>query len=245
MNVTIKGKSALVSGANRGIGKAITEALLDNGAKKVYAGARKVASLKELKEKYGGRLIPVELDVTKDDTIANAAKTAADVDILVNNAGVLVPGNFTYGNILDSLHANLEVNLWGLVKLTNVFFNSLKSRESAAIVSVSSVVGLANMPAASGYSASKAAVHSIVQGLRGELKGSNVLVCGVYPGPIDTDMAKGFEMEKDSPENVAKNVINAIEKGIEDVFPDVMSLQVGQAYASNPKGVEVQFSGIL
>ena len=245
MKVSINGKTALVSGANRGTGKAITETLLDNGAKKVYAGARNVDSLNELKEKYGDRLVPVELDVTKDQTILNAAKMATDVDILVNNAGVLLPGNFTHGNMLESMQANFDVNVWGLTKLTNAFFNSIKARESAAIVSVASVVGLANMPVASGYSASKAAVHSIIQGLRGELKDSNVLVCGVYPGPIDTDMAKGFEMQKDSPENVAKNVINGIENGVEDIFPDVMSEQVGQAYASNPKGVEAQFAGMV
>ena len=243
MKVSIKGKAALVSGANRGIGKAITEALLDNGASKVYAGARNVASLDGLKAKYGDRLIPVELDVTKDDTIASTATTAADIDILVNNAGVLVPGNFTFGNILDSVKPNFDVNVLGVIKLTNAFFNSLKTKESAAIVTVSSVAGLANMPIASTYSASKAAVHSLIQGLRGELKDTNVLVAGVYPGPIDTDMAKGFEMDKDSPENVATNVINGIEAGVEDIFPDVMSSQIGQFYATNPKAVEKQFAG--
>ncbi len=245
MNVTIKGKSALVSGANRGIGRAITEALLNNGASKVYAGARKISSLDSLKEKYGERLVSVELDVTKDETIENAAKTANDIDILVNNAGVLVPGNFGFGNFLESMRTNFDVNVWGLAKLTDAFYNELKSKDSAAIVSVSSVAGLANMPVASTYSASKAAVHSIVQGLRGELKDSNVLVCGVYPGPIDTDMAKGFEIEKDTPENVAQNVINAIENGVEDIYPDVMSSQLGEAYATNPKAVEIQFSSFL
>ena len=245
MKISIKDKVALVSGSNRGIGKAITEALLENGAKKVYAGARNVESLNELKAKYGERLVPVELDVTKDATIARVAETAQDVEILVNNAGVLVPGNFTNGNLLESMQANFDVNVWGLVKLTNALFSSIKSRESGAIVCVSSVVGLANMPVATTYSASKAAVHSIIQGLRGELKGSNILVAGVYPGPIDTDMAKGFEMDKDSPENVAKNVINAIENGVEDIFPDVMSEQVGAGYASSPKAIETQFGAML
>ncbi len=245
MKVSIKGKSALVSGANRGIGKAITEALLDHGAEKVYAGARRVESLNGLKEKYGDRLIPVELDVTKDNTISNAANMANDIDILVNNAGVFAPGNFTHGNFLESMQANFDVNVWGLAKLTKAFFNDLKEKDSAAIVSVSSVAGLANMPIASTYSTSKAAVHSIIQGLRGELKDSNVLVAGVYPGPIDTDMAKGFEMEKDSPENVAKNVLAAIEQGVEDIFPDVMSNQVGAAYSANPKGVESQFGSMV
>ena len=245
MKVSINGKTALVSGANRGIGKAITEALLDNGAKKVYACARNVASLDDLKTKYEDRLIALELDVTKDDSIAAAAKSAGNIDILINNAGVMVPGSFTYGNMLESMKTNLEVNVWGLAKLTNAFFNQIKTSESAAIVSISSVAGLANMPLISTYSTSKAAVHSIVQGLRGELRDSNVLVCGVYPGPIDTDMAKGIEMEKDSPENVAKNIIQAIEEGVEDVFPDAMSKQVGAGYMASPKAVETQFGGFV
>jgi NADP-dependent 3-hydroxy acid dehydrogenase YdfG len=166
MKVSIKGKTAFVSGANRGIGKAITEALLNNGANKVYACARNITSLNDLKAKYKDRLIPVELDVTKDESIANAAEKATDIDILVNNAGVLVPGNFTFGNILESMETNFDVNVWGLVKLTNAFFNKMKGSDSAAIVSIFSVAGLANMPVASTYSASKAAVHSIVQGLR-------------------------------------------------------------------------------
>ena len=245
MKESINGKTALVSGANRGIGKAITEALLDNGAKKVYAGARNIASLNDLSTKYGDRLVPIELDVTKDESIANAASTATDVDILVNNAGVMVPGNFTHGNMLESMQTNFEVNVWGLAKLTNAFFNKMKTSESAAIVSIASVAGLANMPLASTYSVSKAAVHSIVQGLRGELRDSNVLVCGVYPGPIDTEMAKGITMDKDTPENVAKNVIQAIEEGVEDVFPDVMSEQIGAGYMSSPKAVETQFGGFV
>ncbi len=244
MKVSVKGKTALVSGANRGIGKAIAEALLENGANKVYAGARNIASLDELKDKYEGRLVPVELDVTKDESIANAANTASDIDILVNNAGVLAYGNFAQGNVLDSMQTNFDVNVWGLVKLTNAFYNNIKAKESGAIVSISSVAGLANMPAILTYSASKAAVHSIVQGVRGELKDSNILVAGVYPGPIDTDMAKGFDMDKDSPENVANNIIKAMSEGVEDIYPDVMSSQIGQAYTSSPKGVESQFASM-
>ena len=242
MNVSVEGKAALVSGANRGIGKAITEALLNNGASKVYAGARNIDSLNDLKAKYGDRLLPVELDVTKDESITNAANIATDVDILINNAGVLEYGNFAQGNIVESMQTNFDVNVWGVVKLTNAFYNKIKGSESGAILFVSSVAGLANMPSILSYSASKAAVHSIIQGLRGELKDSNVLVGGVYPGPIDTDMAKGFEMDKDSPENVAQNIVNALENGVEDIYPDIMSTQIGQMYSSSPKGVETQFA---
>ncbi len=239
--INVENKVALVSGANRGIGRAITIELLEKGAKKVYAGARKPDSLQDLKQQYGDRLVPIALDVTQDDSISNAAQNAPDVEILVNNAGVFEFGNFTNGNLLESLKANFDVNVWGLVKLTNAFVDSIRSKESGAIVSVSSVAGLANMPAGLTYSASKAAVHSIVQGLRGELKDSNVLVSGVYPGPIDTDMAKDFDMDKDSPENVAQDIVQSIQGGVEDIFPDIMSKQIGAGFFASPKAVEEQF----
>lgn len=240
--VNVENKVALVSGANRGIGKAITIELLANGAKKVYAGARNPDSLQELKEQYGERLVAVALDVTNDDSIAQAAQSAPDVDILVNNAGVFEFGNFTNGNLLESLKTNLDVNVWGLVKLTNAFIGNIRNQEEGAIVSVSSMAGLANMPIGLTYSASKAAVHSIVQGIRAELSEANVLVSGVYPGPIDTEMTKDFEMDKDSPENVAKDIVQGIKDGVEDIFPDAMSKQAGAGFFASPKAVEEQFA---
>ena len=235
--IAIEGKVALVTGSNRGIGKAITIALVENGAKKVYAGARNSESLQELKAKYGDRLIPVQLDVTKDESIANAAQMTTDVDILINNAGILAHGNFSDGNILESLKTNLEVNLWGLVKVTNAFFSGMKQRNSGAIVTISSVAGLLNVPSVLAYSISKAAVHSVVQGLREELSKSNILVSGVYPGPVETDMTKGLEIEMESSENVAKLIIQGIRKGEEDIFPDALSQQFRQSYYASSKAV--------
>lgn len=240
--VTIEGKIAFVSGGNRGIGKAVVEELLKQGAKKVYVGARNIASVDALVEQYAERVIAVELDLLNDDTIIAAAKTATDVEILVNNAGIFAFGSFIGGNLLESLKANLDVNVWGTVKLTQAFLPTLQGKESAAIISVSSVVGLANMPMGSTYSMSKAAVHSLIQGLRGELKGSNILVSGVYPGPIDTDMTKDFDMEMEAPENVAKNIVQGIQDGAEDIYPDPMSQQMGVMYATSPKEVEAQMA---
>jgi NADP-dependent 3-hydroxy acid dehydrogenase YdfG len=240
--VTVEGKVAFVTGANRGIGKATTVELLEKGVKKVYAGVRDTSSLSELVDKYGERLVPVELDVTSDESITAAAAVATDVEILINNAGVIPMGNFLGGKLEETLKTNLDVNLWGVVKVTNAFLPTMKDLDSAAIVSVSSMAGLANMPMMMTYSASKAAVHSVIQGLRAELKDSNVLVSGVYPGPIATDMTKGFDMEMETPENVAKAVVQGIEDGVEDIFPDPMSKQMGAAYMTSPKEVETQFA---
>ena len=242
VNVDPKDKVVFISGANRGIGKAIAVEFLEQGARKVYAGARNVQTLEPLQEQYGERLVPVALDVTNPQSIQAAASQASDVDILVNNAGILAPGGFIGDSAIDNLDQHFSVNVHGLVNLTNALINQLTTSNEAAIVNVSSVAGLANMPMIGTYSASKATVHSITQSLRGELAENNILVTGVYPGPIDTDMAKGFEMDKDSPENVAKNIVNGLAAGAEDIFPDFMSEQVGQQYQSDPKALETAFA---
>lgn len=239
------GKVAFISGANRGIGKAITIALLENGAKKVYAGARDVHSLNNLMSHYMDRLIPVGLDVTDNNAIAEAVESARDINILINNAGVLQPGGFFSKDTLDTFKTQLEVNVLGLMKLSNAFVDILRKNRPAAIINISSVAGLGNMPMIGTYSATKSAVHSITQGMRAELASEEILVMGVYPGPIDTDMAKGIDMEKDSPENVAKNILKALTEGQEDVFPDIMSKQVGQDYMQNPKAIEKAFGQYL
>jgi NAD(P)-dependent dehydrogenase (short-subunit alcohol dehydrogenase family) len=245
LKIDPRGKVALVSGANRGIGRAITIALLENGVSKVYAGARNTSTLALLKSEYGDRLVPIELDVTKDDTISRAARIADDVNILINNAGVLVAGGIFDENAQNALETHFNVNVWGLVKLSRAFVRTLKAGERGAIVNVSSVAGLANMPMLSTYSVSKAAVHSITQGMRGELAEENVGVYGVYPGPIDTDMAAGFPMDKESPGHVADQIIMALKNGIGDVFPDPMAIQAGATYESGPKELERQFGSVV
>lgn len=242
INVNPKEKVAFVSGANRGIGKFITIALLENGAAKVYAGARNVNSLDALVQQYGDRIVPVVLDVTKQSTIDALSDTVGPIDILVNNAGVFALGKIFSDTAISSLTENLDVNVWGLVNLTRAFTQDLSKSSATAIINISSLAGLANMPMAATYSVSKAAVHSITQGMRAELVDNNALVVGVYPGPIDTDMAAELPMEKDSPEKVAKNIITALKEGTEDVFPDVMAEEAGAYYATNPKGVEAQFA---
>ena len=237
-----KGKVAFVSGANRGIGKAITIALLEHGINKVYAGARNTSSLKELQEKYSDRLVPVQLDVTNPSSIASAASQVDELDILVNNAGVLAVGKIFSAEANKSLEQNLNVNVWGLINLSNALIDKLNKEEVTSIINISSLAGLGNMPFASTYSISKAAVHSITQGMRAELLEKNTLVMGVYPGPIETDMTTDLDMEKDSPENVARTIVEGLKNGDEDIFPDVMSKQAGEFYATSPKAVEKQFA---
>lgn len=242
IKVSPQGKVAFVSGASRGIGRAITIELLEKGAQKVYAGVRNLKSLNDLKSEYGNRLVPVLIDLKDDRSIIKATKSLKDVEILINNAGVYEDGGFCSDETLDSLATNFEVNVWGLIKLTLSFIDRLKDKECAAIVNISSILGLANMPMAGTYSASKAAVHSITQGLRGELFSNNILVMGVYPGPIDTDMSKDLVMDKDSPQKVAQELVQGLIEGKEYVFPDKMSRHIGELFMTEPLAVEKQFS---
>lgn len=239
------GKTALVSGANRGIGRAIVEELIRRGAAKVYAGARNMNSLNGLKAEYGDKIVPVTLDVTNQESIDKLAAQIGHLVILVNNAGKLILGSIISSESVSSLKENMDVNVWGLIKLSNAVSNHFVKDNPTVIVNISSLAGLGNMPFATTYSVSKAAVHSITQGMRAEMAPQNTLVVGVYPGPIDTDMIKALEMEKDSPKNVAKSIVDGIENGVEDVFPDAMSQQVGPFYATNPKAVEEQFATMI
>ncbi len=242
LQVNPKDKIALVSGANRGIGKAITIELLNRGAKKVYAGARDISTLNELKDIYGEKIVPLALDVTDISSITSATQGINELDILVNNAGVFSIGGIFNGATNESLKQNLDVNVWGIINLSNAVIDALKKSKNSAIINISSLAGLGNMPMCATYSVSKAAVHSLTQGMRAELAANNTLVIGVYPGPIDTDMAANIEMDKDSPENVAKSIVVGLVNGNEDVFPDQLSDQIAPLYSSAPKEVEKQFS---
>ncbi|MFY0626605.1 MAG: SDR family oxidoreductase [Reichenbachiella sp.] len=242
LKITIEGKVALVTGSNRGIGKAIVAELISQGASKVYAGARDINKLNDLKEKYGDKIVPIQLDVTNESDIKAAVKTASDLDILINNAGILYVGGFFGESDIEAFDKQLAVNVHGLINVTKAFVTQLRIKAESAIVNVSSLAGLGNMPSIGNYSVTKAAVHSITQNFRAELVSDGVLVTGVYPGPIDTDMVKDFPMDKDSPENVAKAIVQGLIEGSEDIFPDQMSNQAGQGYMVDPKGIEKQFA---
>ena len=241
MAYEVAGKVALVTGANRGIGKAIVEALLERGASKVWAGSRQVEALSDLKAAYGSRLEVLKLDVTREDDVAAAARKATDVTLLVNNAGV---ANAIGKPATDAEWARVgrlefDVNFFGSFAVSQAFAPAL-ARNRGAIVNVGSVAGLVNFPILLSYSASKAALHSLTQGLRAGLKAQGIQVYGVYPGPVDTDMTKGFEMDKASAKDVARAILDGLAGGTEDIFPDPMARQLGETFLKSPKAAEEQ-----
>ncbi|MEU8310654.1 SDR family oxidoreductase [Actinomadura sp. NPDC048955] len=242
----IDGSVALVTGANRGIGRAITEALLKCGSTKVYAGARDPKTLEPLREHHGSRLVPVRLDVTDAVQVAEVVGQATDIDLLVNNAGAFEPTELTDQAIIEVARREMEVNYFGVLRMVRGFADTL-GRRGGVIVNICSVAGLTNVPLQPTYSASKAAQNSLTQAARALLAAQAVSVYGVYPGPVDTDMTKDLpaEFEKTSPGDIAKAMLAGIEAGEEDIFPDAFSAAFGEQFHSSPKNAERQMAAIV
>jgi NAD(P)-dependent dehydrogenase (short-subunit alcohol dehydrogenase family) len=235
--MNLDNKTVFVTGANRGIGKAIVDALLKQKVKKIYAAARKPEELKF----NDARVVPVKLDITDRAQIKKAVEQAQDIDLLINNAGVLSAAPIVGGDE-NELERDMKVNYFGTLSVIRAFVPVLEKRKGAAIASVSSIVGLASMSGIGGYCASKAALFSAIQAMRAELKPKNITVHGIYPGPIDTDMAKGFEMQKTSADETAGNIVKGIIAGEEYIFPDPLSAEWGAVWSKDPRGLEKQFA---
>ncbi|MBY0403539.1 MAG: SDR family oxidoreductase [Cyanobacteria bacterium] len=236
----LKDKTILVTGANRGIGKALVEAVLKFGAKKIYATARKVDILPNFND---SRVIPMKLDITDRAQTKKAAEEAQDVELLINNAGALAFASVLEGP-LEMLIRDMEVNYFGTLNVSRAFAPVIADKVEGGIATISSIVGLASMSGIGGYSASKSALFSAIQSMRAELKPKKIEVYGIFPGPIDTDMSRTMTIDKTSPEVTAENILRAIESGQEDIFPDPMSAELSQLWASNPRALETKFASM-
>jgi len=232
MSISIKNKVALVTGANRGIGKAIVESFLSHGAKKVYLAVRNTASTHELEEKYSTKVVTLKADLTDEASIKALAQEATDVDIVVNNAGIATATSPLSDHAEKSLTQELDVNVFGLLRVANAFADILENNKGA-LVQLNSVASIKNFASLSTYAASKAASYSLTQGLRETLGEKGVNVISVHPGPIDTDMgaAAGFE-DSPSPSVVSEGIVQALQAGTFHLFPDAMAKQVEMPYQS-------------
>lgn len=237
----IRGAVALVTGANRGIGRAIADALLARGVSRLYATARRVDTLKVLAT--DPRVVTLELDVASPAQVAAAATAAGDVNLLINNAGIAstaLGASITDPKILDSARSELEVNYFGTLHMLQAFTPILGRNHGGTIVNISSVAALSNFPALAAYSVSKAAVRSLTQAARVHLAAQGTRVIGVYPGPVDTDMARDIPFDKVTPASVATAILDAIEAGTLDVYPDPFAAQFGRDFEASPSGLERQ-----
>lgn len=232
MSISVENKVALVTGANRGIGKAIVESLISHGAKKVYLAVRNPDSTKSLEEKYGDKVVTVAADVSDAAAIKQLAEQAKDVDVLVNNAGVLASSSTLGENAEAALAKELEVNVFGLLRIAKAFTDTL-ANNNGALVQLNSVASIKNFPGLSTYSASKAASYSLTQGLRTELGKKGVTVLSVHPGPIATDMGDQAGFDDAAPVSaVSEGIVSALAAGDFHLFPDEMAKQFEAAYQS-------------
>ena len=218
--MTFAGMTVLVTGANRGIGQALVEEALARGARRVYAGMRQPVAHPD------PRVMPLRMDVTDAVQIQEAAGQVESLDILINNAGLAL-----YDDLSDraALERSLAVNLFGTYGVTNAFLPML-TRSRGAIVNNLSLMALAPLPLTPAYALSKAAAFSLTQSLRALLAGRGVRVHAVLTGPTDTDMTRGFDIPKASPQSVARAIVDAVESGEEDIFPDPMSASVADSW---------------
>jgi NAD(P)-dependent dehydrogenase (short-subunit alcohol dehydrogenase family) len=235
--MNLNGSVALVTGANRGLGARLVQQLLAAGAAKVYATSRGASA-----DAADPRVAPLTLDVTDPASVRAAVEAAPDVTVLVNNAGVVSIGS-ALGGSLDDFERDLRTNYLGTLRVTRAFVPVLEQHAPAAIVNVLTLLALAPVRLTAGYSASKAAAHSMTQSLRGELRGRGISVLGVYPGSIDTDMLAGVDTYKASPELVAERIVAALTAGETMVFPDDASAAAGAVYLQDPVKLERMLTG--
>jgi NAD(P)-dependent dehydrogenase (short-subunit alcohol dehydrogenase family) len=210
----INGSVALVTGANRGLGRAFSRELVRRGAAKVYGAARHPDQVTE------PGVTPVALDVTDQDRVAEVAAQCPDVSLLINNAGVLKYSTFINAPDLEAARAEMETNYFGTLSMCRAFAPVLAANGGGAIVNMLSVTSFYNNPLNATYGASKAAAWSLTNGIRLELHHQGTLVVAVHAGFIDTDMAALVNNPKDSPEDVARLTFDGVEAGQPEVLAD-------------------------
>jgi NAD(P)-dependent dehydrogenase (short-subunit alcohol dehydrogenase family) len=234
--MNIANKTVLITGANRGIGHALVNEALRRGAKRVFAGTRGAPITTD------ERVTALTLDVTSREQIQRAVDKVDTLDVLINNAGIALYDDLTDSGAIEQCMA---VNVFGLFNLTRAFLPLLR-RSKGAIVNNLSLAALAAVPVIPAYSISKAAAFNLTQSLRALLASQGITVHAVVLGPIDTDMNRGFEIPKASPECAAQGIFDGLEKGQDDIFPDPASLSIAEGWRTGAvKTLERQFASYV
>jgi NAD(P)-dependent dehydrogenase (short-subunit alcohol dehydrogenase family) len=238
----IAGKVVLVTGANRGVGRAFVEALAARGAAKIYASARDPARLDDLVARFEGKVEPVKLDITRAAEIAAARARCRDVALLINNAGINLQAGLITAADLGAARAEIETNYLGPLAMCRAFAPVLKANGGGAIVNMLSIAARVNLPMYGSLSASKAAALSMTQGVRAELAAQGTLVVAVMPG---AEMEPNFPPPKLPPAEAARIALDAVEQGLEDVYPGDMAAGMSQGLAADAKAVEKDLAKYL
>ena len=243
--MNVKGCTALVTGSNRGFGRALVQALLDAGAAKVYASARNPASLQPLVAASGGRVVALTLDITRDDHVAAAVTACSDVTLLFNNAGINRHQGVLAAATLDDAKAEMTSNYFGTLTMCRAFAPVLKANGGGAIVNVLSILAKATIPAMASACASKAAALRMTEGVRAELAAQGTLVVALMTGAMDTDMERDFQGPKSAPAEVAAALIEEIDQGKEEVYHGPMPEWINGALKEDAKTMEKELAKYL
>ena len=212
----------LVTGANRGIGLAFARALLARGVRKVYAAARNPATV-TLRGVHA-----LQLDVTKSEEVAAAAQYAADVTLVINNAGIAQPGGFLAPDSETVSRRIFETNVFGMLSMSKTFAPVLKANGGGALLNVLSVASWVNGGELAAYSASKSAAWSLTNALRHELAAQKTHVLGLHKAYVDTDLTRGFDVQKSSADDIVQRALDGLEAGADEVLADALTQQIRQ-----------------
>ena len=220
--------TVLITGANRGIGRAFAQAALARGARKVYAGARDPASIRD------AGLTPLKLDVTSQADVAAAAEIAADTTLVINNAGIAITGSFNTAEAEAVLRRHFETNVLGVLRVSQAFAPVLARHGGGALLNVASIASWISSPLLANYAVSKSAVWSLSNGLRNDLRAQGTQVLTLHMGFVDTDLTHGIDMPKSTPEDIVARALDALEAAADEVLADDLTRQVKQGLVAQP-----------
>ncbi len=232
--VDLKNKIALVTGANGGLGVAIVKEFLENNIGKIYCGVRDTQKAKFLEE-LSNKIVLIELDLSNHTMLETNMKKIENIDLLINNAGVN-----SGKRVFDDENSDFTINVQGTLKVTQLLSN--KINKDGAIINITSILALCNLPIMGLYCASKSALHSLTQAIRAELSSKSIQVLEVLPGPIDTKMTLDESMPKASPKDIVVEIIKGLQTNQEEVYPDDFSRSIKEGLEKDSKGLEKQFS---
>jgi NAD(P)-dependent dehydrogenase (short-subunit alcohol dehydrogenase family) len=218
--------TVLITGANRGIGLALAREALARGARKVYAAARDPDSIT-----LPG-VVPIRLDVSRDEDVQRVAAQCGDVTVLINNAGVAETGGFLAEGAVDAARRQLEVNYFGPLRMARAFAPVLAANGGGALVNVLSIASWIGGPLLAGYAATKSAAWSLTNSLRQELAGQGTLVAGLHMGFVDTELTQGIAAPKTTPQAIATALFDGLAQGATEILGDEVTRQVKQGLSA-------------
>lgn len=237
----VKGKTVLVTGANRGIGRAYVEELASRGAAKIYAGVREAGSMGDA----GDIVEEVRLDVTSAADIDAAAAACSDINVLINNSGVNANDHLIAARDSGDARVEMETNYFGTLEMCRAFVPVLESNGGGAIINMLSIAGRAPIPLMGSLSASKAALYSLTQSIRAELAPKGIQVIGVLPGAVDTRMTENFPGDKAAPADIVKTVLDGLASGETDIYPDGMSAGIAAGLTADRPATLAELAGYV